>query len=73
MAGCIAMGSLNATAEPLVHFIARHEPMDVQFHYMIDYQWSSTQYEWNIEREQLLKPHCKYFNKLNAIKIIKHY
>ncbi len=34
MAGCIAIGSLNATAHWFV-FIALHEPMDVQFHCVI--------------------------------------
>ncbi len=65
MAGCIAIGSRTA-AEPFVCFLVLHEPMDVQLHCVIKKrlqlkrkklvfpkQRLSTQYEWNIKREQL--------------------
>ncbi len=35
LAGCIAIASLNAAAEPLVCFQALHEPMDGQLHCVI--------------------------------------
>ncbi len=35
MAGCMAIDSFTAAAEPLVSFLVLHEPMDVQFHCVI--------------------------------------
>ncbi len=52
MAGCIVIGSLNAAAEPLISFIILHEPMDVQFHCVIEkgFSWRGKNEFFPIQR-----------------------
>ncbi len=66
LAGIVAIGSCSSAADPLVRFLPLHEPIVVQFHCMIEIDFSSgektlfpicvfikTQYEWSIDRELL--------------------
>ncbi len=65
LAGIVAIGSCSSAADPLVRFLPPHEPIVVQFHCVIEIDFSSgeksffpicvfikTQYEWSIDREQ---------------------
>ncbi len=64
LAGIVAIGSCSSAADPLVRFLPLHEPIVVQFHCVIEIDFSSgekrlfpicvfikTQYEWSIDRE----------------------
>ncbi len=66
LAGIVTIDSCSSAADPLVHFLPLHEPIVVQFHCVIEIDFSSgekrlfpicvfikTQYEWSIDREHI--------------------
>ncbi len=68
LAGIVAIGSCSSAADPLVRFLPLHEPIVVQFHCVIEIDFSSgekrlfpicvfikTQYEWSIDREHIFQ------------------